>query len=133
MAKAKKRIAPRKKNSKRGKAGVKPSRKMAVRRTTPKKARSKVRRAGMRGRKPAAKKKRPLETGQTPRQVTAAAEAAAEILVRTSETRVVDVIEEPVPGVVVVTEYESSRTGTSTLPEGTPQRAKNSGPETEEQ
>lgn len=132
MARAKKRITPRKKNSKRGKAG-KPSRKMAARRTTPKKAKSKVRRAGMRARKPAAKKKRPLETVKTPRQVTAAAEAAAEILVRTSETTVVDVIEEPAPGVVVVTEYESSRTGTSTLPESTPQRAKSSGPETEEQ
>jgi hypothetical protein len=63
----------------------------------------------------------------------AAAEAAAEILVRTSETTVVDVIEQPAPGVVVVTEYESSRTGASTLPGGTPQRVKRSGPETEEQ
>jgi hypothetical protein len=62
--------------------------------------------------------------------VTAAAEAAAEILVRTNETTVIDVIEEPAPGVVVVTEYESARTA---VPGDTPQRGESSGPGTEEQ
>jgi len=46
MAKAKKRVATRKKSSKRGKASSKPARKKAAKRTTPKQARSKVRRAG---------------------------------------------------------------------------------------
>src|ERR1700728_953412 len=41
IAKAKKRVAPRKKSSKRGKAGAKPARKTAAKRTTPKKAKSK--------------------------------------------------------------------------------------------
>jgi hypothetical protein len=58
MAKAKKRVAVRKKSSTRGKASTKPARKMAARHATPKKAR----RAGMSGTKPAAKKNRPLET-----------------------------------------------------------------------
>ena len=46
MAKAKKRVAARKKSSKRGKASAKPARKKAAKRTTPKKAKSKIRRAG---------------------------------------------------------------------------------------
>jgi hypothetical protein len=44
MVKAKKRVAIRKKSSKRGKASAKPARKKAAKRTTPKKAKSKVRR-----------------------------------------------------------------------------------------
>jgi hypothetical protein len=133
MAKAKKRIAARKKTSKRGKVSAKPARKTGARHATPKKSKFKAPHAGISGSKPAAKKTRPLKTVQTPRQVTAAAEAAAEILVRTNEPTVVDVIEEPAPGVVVVTEYESSRRGASTLPGGAPQRGESSGPETEEQ
>ena len=110
MAKAKKHIAARKKSSKRGKASAKPAR-TTVARATAKKSKPKAARAVITETKHAAKKKRLLKTVQTPRQVTAAGEAAAEILVRTNETTVVDVIEEPAPGVVVVTEYEFESDG----------------------
>ena len=59
MAKAKQRVATRKKSSKRGKANAKPGRKKAAKRTTPKKAKSKVRRTGRGALKPTAKKKWP--------------------------------------------------------------------------
>src|SRR5271157_3825098 len=107
MAKAKKRVATRKKRSKRGKANAKPGRKKAAKRTMPKGAKSKVGRAGRGAQKPAVKKKRPPKTAarkaprKAPRQVIVPVEDA-----------IIDVIEEPVPGVVVVTEYESIRTGT---------------------
>jgi hypothetical protein len=102
MAKAKKRVAARKKSSKRGKASAKPMRKMAAKRATPKKAKSKVQRAGMSAKKSAAKKKRPPDTAER--------RPVAETLV---ETTIIDVIEEPAPGVVAVTEYESVRTAIS--------------------
>jgi hypothetical protein len=126
MAKAKKRVATRKKSSKRGKASVKPARKKAAKRTTPKKAKSKVQRAGSGGPKPAVKKKRPLKTAarkaprKTPRQV----------IVPVEDT-IIDVIEEPVPGMVVVTEYESIRTATPISSGREPKRG--AGPETEEE
>jgi hypothetical protein len=126
MAKAKKRVATRKKSSKRGKASVKPARKKAAKRTTPKKAKSKVRRAGSGGPKPAVKKKRPPKTAarkaprKTPRQV-----------VVPVEDTIIDVIEEPVPGMVVVTEYESIRTATPISSGREPKRG--AGPETEEE
>jgi hypothetical protein len=47
------------------------------------------------------------------------------------EDTIIDVIEEPVPGVVVVTEYESLRTTTPTSFGREPRRGV--GPETEEQ
>jgi hypothetical protein len=47
------------------------------------------------------------------------------------EDTIIDVIEEPVPGVVVVTEYESLRTDTSISSGHEPKRG--AGPETEEQ
>ena len=107
MAKAKKRVAARKKSSKRGKASVKPARKKAAKRTPPKKGKSKVQRAGNGAPKSTVKKKRPPKTSarkaprKTPRQV-----------VVPVEDTIIDVIEEPVPGMVVVTEYESIRTVT---------------------
>jgi hypothetical protein len=124
MAKAKKRIAARKKSSKRGKASAKLARKKATKRATSKKATSKVRRAGMSATKPAAKKKRPPKTAarEAPRQV-------AEVPV---ETTIIDVIEEPVPGVVVVTEYESVRTATPISPGGEAEGGEGTGPGTEE-
>jgi hypothetical protein len=76
MAKAKKRVATRKKSSKRGKAGAKLGRKMA-KHAKPKKAKSKVQRAGMSAKKRAAKKQRPPEA---------------------VETTKIDVIEEAAPG-----------------------------------
>jgi len=126
MAKAKKRVATRKKSSKRGKASAKPVRKKAAKRMTPKKAKSKIRRAGEGAPKPMAKKKRPPKTparkavGKTPRQV-----------VVPVEDTIIDVIEEPVPGVVVVTEYESIRTATPVSSGREPKRG--AGPETEEE
>ena len=78
MAKAKKRVATRKKSSKRGNAGAKLGRKMAAKHAKPKKAKSKVQRAGMSAKKRAAKKQRP------PGAV---------------ETTKIDVIDEAAPGV----------------------------------
>src|SRR5260370_18536156 len=103
MAKAKKGVAARKKSSKSGKASAKPARKVAAKHA--KKAKSKVQRAGMSAKKPAAKKKRPPEIAER-RQV-------AEMPV---ETTIIDVIEEPAPGVVTVTEDESVRSVTSPSP-----------------
>ena len=88
MAKAKKRVAARKKSLKRSTAKAKPARKLAAKHVTPKKAKSKVRRAGMSAKKPAAEKKRPPDTAGR-RQV-------AQMPV---ETTVIDVIEKPAPGV----------------------------------
>ena len=103
MAKARKRVGTRKKSSKRVKEGAKPGRKKAALPTTPKMAKPKVRRVGMSAAKLAAKKKRSPKNAprKAPRQL-------AEVPV---ETTIIDVIEEPVPGVVVVTEYESIQTG----------------------
>jgi hypothetical protein len=98
MPKAKKRIATRKKASKRGKASAKPSRKKAAKRATPKK----------RPRKTTAK----IAPRKAPRRK-----------VPVVEDTIIDVIDEPVPGVVRVTEYETIRT---TTPKREP------GPETEE-
>ena len=102
MAKARKRVATRKTSSKRGKVSAKPARKKAAKRTMPKKAKSKVRRAGRSAPKPTTKKEHPskITAGKAPKQV-------VEVPV---ETTIIGVIEEPVPGVVVVTEYESTRT-----------------------
>ena len=124
MAKAKKRVATRKKSSKRGQASAKPARKKATKRTTPKKAKSKVRRAVRDAAKPMAKKQRPSKIATrkaAPRQV-------VEVPV---EDTIIDVIEEPVPGVVVVAEYESIRTATPISSGREPKRGV--GPETEEQ
>jgi hypothetical protein len=99
MAKAKKRVAARKKSSRRGKATAKLARKKTAKRVTPKRAKSKVRRAGTSATKPAAKKKPPPKTvakkarRKAPRKV-------AEVPV------VIDVIEKRVAGVVVVNQDE---------------------------
>ncbi len=98
MAKAKKRLATRKKASKRGKATAKPARKKASKRATPKKRPPKTRTK--------------MAPRKSPRQG-----------VPVIEDTIIDVIDEPVPGVVRVTEYETIRTMT-------PKRR--AGPETEE-
>jgi hypothetical protein len=98
MAKAKKRVATRKKASKRGQASAKPARKKAAKRAMPKK----------RPPKTVAK----MAPRKTPRR-------SAPVV----EDTIIDVIDEPVPGVVRVTEYETIRTTT-------PKRG--AGPETEE-
>ena len=126
MAKAKKRVATRKKSSKRGRASAEPAHKKATKRTTPRKAKSKVRRAGNGAPKPAVKKKRPPKTAarKAPRN------APRQVVVPVEDT-IIDVIEEPVPGVVVVTEYESIRTATPISSGREPKRG--AGPETEEE
>ena len=126
MAKAKKRVATRKKSSKRGKASAKPARKKAAKRTKPKQAKSKVRRAGGGAPKPAVKKKRPPKTAarKAPRK------APRQVVVPVEDT-IIDVIDEPAPGVIRVTEYESIRTATPVSSGREPKRR--AGPETEEQ
>jgi hypothetical protein len=121
MAKAKKRVATRKKSSKRGNA--RPARKKAAKRTKPKQAKSKVSGAA----KPMAKKQRPSKVAarkaptKPPRQVVEVP----------FEDTIIDVIEEPVPGVVVVTEYETIRTATPISSSPEPKRGV--GSETEDQ
>ena len=118
MAKAKKRVATRKKSSKRGKASAKPARKKAAKRTKPKQAKSKVRRAGSGAPKPAVKKKRPPKTAarKAPRK------APRQVVVPVEDT-IIDVIDEPVPGVIRVTEYESIRTALPFRPAVSPSAA----------
>jgi hypothetical protein len=96
MAKAKKRPATRKRASKRGKASAKPERSKASMRATSKK------------RAPQAK------TG--PRK-------AHKPSVPVIEDTIIDVVDEPIPGVIRVTEYETIRT---TKPK------RRAGPETDE-
>ena len=126
MAKAKKRVATRKKSSKRGKARAKPARKKAAKAQTSKQAKSKVRRAGSGAPKPAVKKKRPPKTAarKSPRK------APRQVVVPVEDT-IIDVIDEPAPGVIRVTEYESIRTATPVSSGREPKRG--AGPETEEQ
>ena len=126
MAKAKKRVATRKKRSKRGKANAKPARKKAAKRTMPKGAKSKVGRAGRGAPKPAVKKKRPPKTAarKAPRK------APRKVVVPVEDT-IIDVIDEPAPGVIRVTEYESIRTATPVSSDREPKRGV--GPETDEQ
>ena len=98
MAKARKRIATRKKASKRRKASARSARKKAAKRATQKK------------RTPKAVSK------VTPRKTLRKG-------VPVIEDTIIDVIDEPIPGVVRVTEYET--VSTTALKEG-------SGPDTEE-
>jgi hypothetical protein len=123
MAKAKKRVATRKKSSKRGKASAKPARRKAAKRTMPKQAKSKVRGAA----KPMSNKQRQskIAARKAPRQM------ARQVLEAPVEDTIIDVIEEPAPGVVVVTEYETIRTATPISSSPEPKRGV--GPETEEQ
>ncbi len=97
MVKARKRHATRKKTSKRGKVSAKPGRKKTAKRARPKKRAPKI-----------AAKTAPRKA---PRQG-----------VPVIEDMIIDVVDEPVPGVVRVTEYETIRTTT-------PKRA--TGPEEE--
>src|SRR6187431_3595913 len=93
MAKAKKRNAPRKKNSKRSKASAKPARKKVAMRAALKKAKSKSK--VQRAKTSAPKKKRPPKS--------AARKGPIQVLEAPVETKIIDPIEEPVPGVVAVT------------------------------
>ena len=107
MAKAKKRIPAQKKSSKRKKATAKATHKMAAKKVTSKKAKSKVQRTRKRAKKPAAKEMRLAETVER-----------REVVEMPTETTIIDVIEEPAPGVVAVSEYVSVQTTTSISPVG---------------
>lgn len=137
MAKAKKRVATRKKNSKRRKPIAKAARKGTARkkktskRTTPKKAKSKIRRRGKSAPKSAGKKKLQSKTAARKVSKKASITEATNVAEIPVETTIIDVIEEPAPGVFVVTEYESVRTRTPTWPGREPKRDGGSG--TEEQ
>ena len=87
MVKARKRLATRKKTSKRRKANAKPARKKTSKRATP--------------------KKRPLKAAAK-----TAPRKASRQGVPVIEDTIIDVVDEPVPGVVRVTEYETIRTTT---------------------
>jgi hypothetical protein len=104
VAKAKNRVARRKKGARGGKAGAKPTRKKTARRATAKKTKSKIRRAGRGALKSTAKKEQPLKTAarKSPRK-----KAAGEVGNEAVEDTIFDVLDEPVPGVIRVTEYES--------------------------
>lgn len=91
MVKAKRRVAKRKKASKRGKASAKPARKKAAKRATPKKRRAKT----------VAKTAPRKAPSKPPRR-------GGPVV----EDTIIDVIDEPIPGVVRVTEYETIRTTT---------------------
>jgi hypothetical protein len=128
MAKAKKRVAT-KRGSKRVKLSAKPARKKAAKHTTSKKEKSKIRRGGTSVPKSAVKKKRRSKTAAR-KVASIAPEQMVELPV---ETTIIDVIEEPMPGVIVVTEYESVQIATPTLPAGEAERRKDVGPDTESQ
>ncbi len=141
MAKAKKRVATRKKSSKSRKANAKTARKKpaskkkAAKRTTPKKAKSKVRRGAKStpksGAKSAAKKKLRSKTAARKASKKAPITETTNVAEIPVETTIIDVIEKLAPGQFVVTEYESVRTGTPTSPGRQPKRG--GGPETEGQ
>jgi hypothetical protein len=64
---------------------------------------------------------------------TAARKAPTQVSEVPVETTIIDVIEEPLPGVVVVTEYESVRTATPISPDGKPGSGQGTGRGTKEQ
>jgi hypothetical protein len=122
MAKAKKSVATRRRTSKARKAGAKAARKKVARRGKAKQARSKPKK----GSKLAAKKQRPSKAaaGKPPRN---APRDVGEPLV---EETIIDVVEEPVPGTFVVTEYETVQTAGS-VP-ASPGDERRAGPNTDE-
>jgi hypothetical protein len=137
MAKAKKRVPTRKKGSRRRKASAKATRKgagrkkKAAKRRSQKKAKPKVRRSGKSAPKSVAKKKRRSKTATRKASKRPTIAEATNVLEIPVEATIIDVIEEPAPGVFVVTEYESVRTGPPNWPGREPKRG--NGPGTEEQ
>jgi hypothetical protein len=112
MAKAKKRVGARKKGSKR-KANAKPARKLAAKQATSRKAKSKVKRTAMSAKKPAGKKKQPREPMETAKAI---------------ETTSMNVIDEPAPGGVAVTEHELVQIATSISTDVQPERSEDVSP-----
>jgi hypothetical protein len=107
---AKTKVATRKKGSKQRKASAKVKRKSAARRATAKKVKLKVLHAGGVARRSKTKRQRPPKV--------AATKASRKTLNRVAEAQVedtiIDVIDEPVPSVVDVTEVQTIATANST-------------------
>jgi hypothetical protein len=101
MAKAKKTLATRKRSSKRLKAGAKAARK-ALNRGKRKQGRSKVRGAA----KVRAKARRPAKLEKKK----ASSKPRGQVADLPVRETIIDVIEEPIPGTIIVTEYEAVRT-----------------------
>jgi hypothetical protein len=130
MAKAKKSVASRKKRATPGKASAKPAPEKATKRATAKKV-TKVQRKASKVAKPAGK--RPTKPAARKPPSTAPTKAPPQIPEAIVETTIIDVVEEPVPGMVVVTEHESVRiTSPASLDDGT-EADEGIGPKTEEQ
>jgi hypothetical protein len=117
MAKAQKGVAVRKKTSKRRKTSARPAHKMAAKHAIVKKAKSKDQRAGMGAKKSAIKKRRHPETVER-----------ASVSEMSVDATIIDAIEEPAPGVVAVTEYESVWTTTAISAGDEPESGEGVGP-----
>ena len=107
---AKTKVATRKKGSKRRKASAKVKRKSAARRATAKKVKLKVRRAGGVARRSMTKRQRAPKVAATK----ASRKTLNRVVEAPVEDTIIDVIEEPVPGVVDVTEVQTIATANST-------------------
>jgi len=102
MAKRTKRAAARKTKSKGAKARGKALRKKAAKRAAPKRAKKTVR-------KTVKKRAGARRTGAASKTRTRQQQEMLKPSVGEIETTIVDVIEEPLPGVVTVTEFEAAR------------------------
>jgi hypothetical protein len=106
---AKTKVARRKKGSKQRKASAKVKRKSAARRATAKKVKLKVRRAGGVARRSMTKRQRAPKVAATK----ASRKPLNQVVEAPVEDTIIDVIEEPVPGVVDVTEVHTIATANS--------------------
>ena len=102
------------KAKKRGNASVTSARKKSTKRATMRKAKPKTQRTRRNPPKRTTRKK-------LPENIPAGTQATAQVTPRI-ETTIIDVVEEPAPGVVVVTEYETTRTAPPPLPGREPKR-----------
>jgi hypothetical protein len=107
---AKTKVARRKKGSKQRKASAKVKRKSAARRATAKKVKLKVRRASGVARRSMTKRQRAPKVAATK----ASRKPLNQVVEAPVEDTIIDVIEEPVPGVVDVTEVQTIATANST-------------------
>jgi hypothetical protein len=97
---AKTKVATRKKGAKRRKASARVKRRSAARRATAKKVKLKARRAGGVARRPMTKKQRAPKVATTK----ASRKTLNQVVEAPVKDTIIDAIEEPVPGVIDVTE-----------------------------
>jgi hypothetical protein len=111
MARQKRRVAARKKVSKRSKskARAKPVAKKTAKRATAKKAKKRVAKSGraVKAKKRAARPGRAVKAKKVARKAGKRKTPQTRQAAPQMETVIIDVIEEPVPGVTMVTEYEA--------------------------